>query len=355
MLTLTYPTNVQLDRLLQEYVVDLSDLVGLNEFAPIIGFDYQEVRWDELDSDFGMTAPHGMDSDPRIDKRPGSKTRSYEPIPFKESDVIKESELLKARQLGTLGGVVSIDTLVARVMKSRADKTKIRAEWCVWQMAQGLLDIEENGVKVTEAFPVQTFDTQVAWDQYATATPLKDIQDAAMQFRGPTGATGEGAFAYVNRKTLNDVLNNKNDDDLWGFRSQNFLALTFSTKEVNSIFEARGLPTLRLYDGGYVDKNKQFQFFIPDDVVIIKGKRQLNQVVANFATTPTLHRKKKDGNMDNGFFSILEINGRPNTGSSSVNLNDLGEAANPNIKHTGGVYGGPVCWYPRSIIKMDVS
>jgi len=340
--------------LLQEYVVDTSGLVGLTEVAPIIEFETQRVRWDELDTDRGMTSPHAMDSDPRIDKRPGSKTREYEPIPFKESDVIKESELLRARELGTIGNVVNIDRLVARVMKARADKSKIRAEWCVWQMAQGALTVDENGVKVAETFPVQTFDAAVGWATVATATPLKDWETSCMKFRGPTGASPQGAIGYMNQKTANDLLNNKNENDLWGFRGQNFMSLTFSLKQVTSIFEDRGLAIPKVYDGGYVDRNGDFQFFIPDGVVIIKGKRQLNQAVANFATTPSLHRKTPAGVNAPGFFSILEINGQPNTGAGVV-LSELGNASNPQIKHTGGVYGGPVCWYPRSFVKMDVS
>lgn len=354
MLTLTYPTNLQLDMLLQEYVTDTTGLVGLSEFAPITSFETQRVRWDELDAERGMTAPHAMDADPRIDKRPGSKTREYEPIPFKESDVIKESELLRARELGTLGNVVNIDRVVARVMKSRADKTKIRAEWCVWQMAQGVIDVNENGVLVHETFPIQTFDPVVAWDVFATATPFKDWQAACMKFRGPIGATAKGGFGYMNQKTCNHMLNNRNEDDLWGMLQRRFTSTEFGLKEVTTIFEDFGLATPKVYDGGYVDRNGDYQFFVPDDVVIVKGKRQLNQVIANFATTPSLHRRTPAGVNAPGFFSILEINGRPNDGAGVV-LSELGDSSNPQIKHTGGVYGGPVCWYPRSIVKMDVS
>jgi|SRR5436853_2164537 len=162
MLIATFPTNYELDIVTQEYTIQRDAFTG-QIILPFVDHHVQRVRWDEKDSERGMTSPHAMDADPKVDKRPGSKTREYEPIPFKQTDLIKESELLRARELGTLAGSISLDRLVADTMKARVDKTYIRAEWLRWKTLTGGFTINENGVKVTETFPVQTYNAAIAW------------------------------------------------------------------------------------------------------------------------------------------------------------------------------------------------
>lgn len=346
-LTFTFPTNVELDVVTQEYVIESDKFLGA-EILPDTEFMSQKVRWDERDSERGKTSAHAMDADPKIDKRPGSKTREYEPIPFKESDLIKESEILRARELGTLGGVINLDREVTRIARARMDKTKIAAEVARWQCLTGLLDINENGVRVRETFPVQTYEVAESWDKPDVAAPIKDANACKLKFRG-TGASAMGAKEYMNQTMVNLLLENVNDDDLRGFRSQNFLSLAFSLEELNKINEARGLSTIVPYDEGYIDANGDFQLFIPDGFSVVVGKRPAGQVVGGFGMTPTLHRTK-NGMPAPGYFNFLEVNGQPNRGSASVDMEALGGAANPNIKNTGGVYGGPFLWYARSII-----
>lgn len=348
-LVLGFPTNVELDMVTQEYVVQRDQLIG-GSILPFQNVMTQRVQWDELDIEHGMTPPHSMDADPQVQKRPGSKTREYTPIPFKASEVIKESELLRSRELGTLAGVIRIDDEVARRSKARIDKDFIRAEWLRWNCLQGAIAINENGVKVDETFDVQTHDAS-DWGTHNTATPLKDFDDVGLKFRG-TGASASGAVAYMNRTTANHLLENSNDADIQGFRSQNFLALTFSIEEANRILVGRSLPTMSVYDEGYFDANGDFQLFIPDDKVIVVGKRMPGERIGDFVLTPTLHRQT-NGMPAPGFFSFITVNGQTNPGS--VVLSQLGSAGNPKIEITTGFYGGPRLIYPKSIVVMDVS
>ena len=352
MLTFTFPTAFSLDRVTQEYWVNVKNFIGIGKYAPVYKFLTQRVQWEELDAIRGMTVPHVMGTDPKIDKREGSKLREYEPIPFKESDVIDERELLRAREIGTIGNVVNLDRLVARTMKRRSDKTFIRMEWAVWQMFAGQLEVNENGVYVKETFPVQHFATVVPWSDHANATIVKDLEDLSLLYRG-TGATAAGATIPINRKDLNHVLNNKNPDDLWGFRGTNFVSTTYSLKQVNDILEGRGVPTFELNDTGFIDKNKNFQSFIADGHPSVIGKRPEGDVIANFGSTPSMHRQE-NGVDAAGPFSILEVNDGPNNGVA-VTGSALGQDSNPNLKVTGGIYGGPVLWYPRSVIALDTT
>ena len=354
MLTYTFPTNFQLDLLEQELVIDPASFIGVGRLAPVRDFFTQRVQWEQLDLERGMTAPHNMETDPKIDTRPGSVLREYDPIAFKESDLIKEKELLRAREIGTINNVVSLDRLVARILAARKLKTWVRMEWAIWAMFGGALAIDENGVKVSETFPVQTFATTVPWATHETATPLKDITNACLKFRG-TGASGQGGVIYVNQTDLNDLFQNKNEDDLWGFRGTNFVSQTYSLQQVNDIFAARGLPKIEVYDQGYIAANGTWTPFIPNGHPVLLGKRvQMGQVIANFASTPSMHRVQ-GGLWQPGYFSILEVNGGPNSGAATVSGEALGQAANPNLKLTGGIYGGPILWYPLSVISLDVT
>jgi len=346
-----YPTNVALDEATQEYFIQRELFIG-DQIMPFREHWTQRVQWDELDGERGMTSPHNMRSDPRVSGRPGSKTREYEPIPFKETDVIREDELLRARQMATLGGVVDLHQLVGERIKAREDKNFIRAESLRWQALRGEIDIDENGVRVHETFPVQVYNVVNDWDDFATATPLADDMAVSRMFRG-TGASARGAKAYLNATTLEWRLRNGNDDDLRGFRSQNFLSIAFSLDEMNKINVARGLPEYVLYDEGFINDDEDFETFIEDGEVIVTGKRPAGQVVGDISMTPTLHRVK-NGVQAPGMFTIIEVNGQSNRSMTEVSLADLGAGKNPKIEVTGGFYGGPRMLYPRSVIRMRV-
>ena len=91
-LVLTFPTNAELNTVVQDYVAQTQNFIGA-QILPETQAMTQKVRWDERDHDRGMTAPHVMGSDPKTDRRMGSVTREYEPIPFKETDLLKEDEM----------------------------------------------------------------------------------------------------------------------------------------------------------------------------------------------------------------------------------------------------------------------
>lgn len=340
-----FPTNVEMDVTTQEYVRDHEKMLG-EEILPIKECETQRVEWDELDNETGKTAAHNMDNDPRVKSRPGSKRKSYEPIPHKESEVVKESELLNARAFGTLGNTINIDTLVMERFNSRIQKDHVTKESEIWQALQGALNIDENGVKVSETFPVQEYEALVDWTDHDLATPLADSNAEALLFRG-TGASAQGAIKYMNQVTFNHLLENANGKDIRGFNT-GLQQVNFDLEAINKINQKRGLPIIKVYDEGWYDDDEDFQLFIPDGVAITIGKRQMGQKVGDFCLTPSLHRTK-NGQPASGFFAFIEVNGRPNKGG--IATEDLGGAGNPQIKVTSGYYGGPRIKYPRSVIK----
>jgi hypothetical protein len=349
-LIFTFPTNVSLDLVLQEYVVQRDKLRGL-QLAPFIDLLTQKVRWDIRDNVRGLTKTHVMGTNPQLGKRPGSKTKEYTPFYFKEEDVIKEDEILRSRELGTLGGVVSIDTEVALTMKNRVDRNFLRAESLIWQMLTGLITLDDANVKASETFPIQTLDAS-NWGDLSNGAPLKDFMDVQLLFPG-SGASAAGAMAFMNQKTANNLLRNNNAADIRGYQTRQFIASTYGVADANKILTDRNLPNIEVYNEGYYDDAGVFQFFIPDDKVVVMGKRGQGEVCCNFGLTPSLHRTK-NGMPAPGFFSFITVNGGPNNGAAQIDLQQLGQDGNPKIGIIGGMYGGPMCWYPRSIVRMDV-
>ena len=247
---------------------------------------------------------------------------------------------------------MSIDDLVMDRFSARMGKDAIRQEWEIWQCLQGSLAINENGVVIAEAFPIQSFTPTVPWDTSATATPLKDLNAIKLLFRG-TGASAQGAVIKLNQATFNKLLENTNANDLRGFNVENFRSATFDIDQFNKLLAARGLPIFEVYDEGYLDDAALFQPYIPNGRAICVGKRAAGQPVGNYILTPTLHRQN-GGQPAPGFFAFITVNGAPSPmGTTSVDLATLGAAGNPKIAVTSGFYGGPVLYYPRSIVKIN--
>jgi|CXWL01.1.fsa_nt_gi hypothetical protein len=352
MLTLTFPTNAELNEVVQAFEASPEDYIG-KQILPDNESMFQEVRWDERDHDRGITSAHTMGTDPKTGTRQGSRTRSYTPIPFKETDLLKEDEILRSRQLGTMAGTLDLSEEIARIAKDRFDKTEARKEKLRWDTLLGAIAINENGVKVDETFPVQTHDVAVAFGTAATAAPLKEFNAVKLKFR-KTGASADGAKAYLNQTTANMLLENQNAGDLKGFQNANFTQLPYSIDEANKVLKVRGLPELVVYDEGWVDDNDDLQLFIPDNRIIVVGKRKKGQSVGDFMSTPSLHNNR-NGQPAPGFFSIIEVNGSPSEQVGAVSMGQLGSSKNPKVEITGGIYGGTRLIYPKSVIVMDVS
>ncbi len=348
-LTYTFPTNHELTEVAKDFVIQPSQFIG-EKILPFNDVNTQRVEWDSEDDEAGMTAPHALDSDPKVVERPGSKLLGYEPLHFKESEMIKESELLKARQLGTLNGTINIDELVMRRLGVRMNKDRVRAEWIRWQSLLGGFSINENGVVANEAFDVQVFNPVVDWNDNANSTILGDLEAMSLMFEG-VGATAQGAMIYMNRRTLNQVLANTNNSDLAAFRNANFRNTNYSIAEANELFEKRGIPQIALYDEGYKDKDGVYHHFIPTGKAVLVGQRTGSEKVGDFILTPSLH-KESGGMPAPGFFALITVNGHASAGN--VGVVSLGQKENPNVKITSGFYGGPRFKYAKSVIKCNL-
>ncbi len=332
-----FPTAVELDFVVQEYAGVAQEQMLGHQILPLVERNTDRVRWDILDNDRGMTRPVAPDADPAFDERLGVTTKEYTPLEFGQFARIPRSEIESARRLGTLGEVVDVSELVTRELTRQLNKVHLRIEFLIWQALLGQISFNENGVVVTETFPVQTYTAATSWADRANATPLRDFDAVALLMRG-TGASLSGARAYANRKVINSLLENGNTADIRGLMNLQTTA-TIGLTEVNRVMALRGLPEVIQYDEGYYDDAGNFIPFIPDNTVIVVGRRPTGQQVGDFLLTRTAYKLQA---------------GEPQPGIWQRVIPPREDSTNPTILVGAGFKGGPRLLYPRSVVVMNV-
>lgn len=348
MLTFLVPTSVELRGPIQNYVQAMDRFKGLS-ILPFADSFSQFIETDVRDNDEGMTKPHVLGTDPAIDARAGSKRYRYDPLYFKESDVLNEADLLRARNLGTFGQPVDLVTEVTRLAKKRAMKTMTRVEWTIWQVLGGHLQFNENGVKVDQTWNVASHTPTEDWDNFDDSTPLTDLDVALDKFDG-TGARAEGARIFGNRQTWRLMMQNQNDEDLKALDKSNWGDFRFMFSRLAEIVKDKTGAMIESYDEGYLAAGGQFTKFLPTGQIRIIGQRGDGQPVGNWWRTPSFHIMKGDQPQP-GYFVMVNVNDHESEGSYS----NLGSAANPKISVTGGIYGGPNLDFEDNVIKMEVT
>lgn len=342
------PTNSEIRGPIQNYIQNVDDLLGL-QLCPFEDSMAQFIETDVRDHEEGMTAAHVLGTDPEIDERAGSKKFKYSPLHFKETDVMNEADILRARQLGTYGQPVDLMTEVTRIARNRAVKTLTRVEWTIWQMFGGRLQITEGKVKVDEKWDgVQEHEPVALWSNLEDATPLTDLDIAGDKFDG-TGASMEGAIVAANRQTWRLVMQNQNDADLKALDRTQWGNFRFMFSALAKIIEDKCGAIIKSYDKGYM-QGGQFHKFLTTGQVRIIGKRAGDEKVGKWWRTPSMHITK-NGQEQPGYFVIVEANGKASTGSVA----ELGQSKNPKIEITGGVYGGPNLDFEDNVIGMEVT
>lgn len=343
----TIPTNEELRSPIQNFTQNVDEFLGL-QILPWADSMAQFIETEETEEDEGMTAPHLLGTDTKIDKKKGSKKFRYDPLYFKETDVLNEADILRARQLGTYGRPVDLITEVTKLAKKRARKTMTRVEWTIWQVLGGTLAFNENGVKVNETWNVQTHTPAALFSDLSNSKPLTELDVAGDKFDG-TGASMEGATIAANRQTWRLLMQNQNDTDLKALDRTNWGNFRFMFSELAKIIQDKCGAIIKSYDQGY-KSGGVFTKFLPYGQMRIIGKRRDGMPIGNWWRTPSLHIMKGDQPQP-GYFVLVEANGKPSTGSYT----EAGQSKNPKIEVTGGIYGGPNLDFEDNVIKLAVA
>lgn len=346
-----YPSNFKITQIMPDLMQrGREGRVGLDIFPPT-EVNVAEVRWIQKDNYYGLQQFRGLGGEPTHVQRVGLKTFAYEPGVFGEFVDINEQELVRR------AGSAPIDTTPIDVtdLVMEADEQLIgrefdRMEASVWSiLTTGTLSLSKPGpnaatIAYTDTYPIQSYTASVTWGTSATATPIKDFQNVQQLQLGRSVDFGAGAVAYANQVTLNKLMNNQNTADLNGRRTQ-YGATINNLADIGSYWQAQNLPRLVAYDQGYfatigLTGAGSFTKFIPDNKVVVVGKRPGNARVGEYQLT-----RNASNNLNAGSYRYMidRING--------VN----GEKRTPaNIEVHRGHNGGPAVYYPSAIVVMNV-
>lgn len=356
--TYVFPTSQQITAIAQEKlpVLQMNDPI-FTQF-PIVSKPWVNLRWEQMDSFKGLQQLRGIGGEPNRVAKVGAKSYLMEPGAYGEFQTIDEKELLERRPLGSWDGFVNISDLVMTAQDQLLNRRINRIKWILWQLlttgrfyvplvtapstggaTPGSAGHSDQWISVTGLgqYGFQSATSAVAWDTYATATPLQDFRAIKLLARGRSVDFGPGATAYMNQSTFNHLIRNTNAADFGGKRAMNqtFSTLT-SVSDVNRVFLDADLPQIAIHDDGYIDDNGVFQLYIPTGTCVVVGKRVNGDPLGNYVYT----RNMVNGGEPGPYMFVNDYNAAPI------------RRVPPSIEVHDGHNGGPVLYYPSAIVRL---
>jgi Phage major capsid protein E len=348
--TYVFPSSEELTAIAQEKLPTLTMDDPIFKHFPIQQKNMINLRWEQMDDYTGLQQLRGVGGEPQRVKRVNAKSYSFEPGVYGEYLVIDEKELLERRPMGTWDGFVPINDLVMAAQDQLMNRQIDRLRWILWtllvngaffvNLPTGAIGHGDQYANVTALgqFGVQTAVATLGWVNFATATPLQDLRSIGLLARGRSVDLGNTATCYINRKMFFNLVRNTNLNDFGGKKAFNmtFSSLT-SLSDVNKVLIDADVPQIAIYDQGYIDDTNTFQLFIPDGTALVVGSRTNGDPLGAYYLTRNIV------NVDTGPGMYMKII-------------DWGVGDHPRISRSievhSGHSGGPVLYYPSSIVRL---
>jgi hypothetical protein len=360
----TYPTVQELRMLDQEKTPKLTQDDLIFQYFPIVEQPVIDVRFTQRDNYTGLQGFRGVGGQPTRVRRVGAKSYLYEPGVYGEFITLEEKEIIERAAWANPNQYMSLDAMVTEAQDQLIQRRVDRIKWIMWTLlATGIFfvptqqaEAQNTGTGVQGGaghgdmyanvtaigqFGIQTFTASPTWATLATATPMADLRNFQLTAeRGRSVSFGRGTVAIMNRATFLNVVNNQNANDLGGQVRDPGGSKMISLDNVNEVLIAQDLPTIIVYDEGYIDDNNTFQLWVPNNVVILIGARANGEPVGQYWLT----RNANNDGMAPGVYQFV---------------NDSGLVPNQKIVPRqidvhDGHNGGPVLFYPSAIGRMTV-
>jgi len=335
--TYTYPSNLELKEIQQSLLAVLTQNDPIFEIMPIVETDAALVAWEQEDDYIGLQQIRGYNGAPNTVKAVGGKRFQIEPGIYGEMLPVDELEITTRRGFGDQSArPVNVSDLVRKRQDQLMTREVNRIRHIGWTLVStGTFSINgpDGLAHHTDTFSLQTHAGS-DWSTVATATPLVDFRNAKLLGRGYSVNFGAQAKAYANSTTVNYMLNNTNTADIGGKRLNGGNSFN-SLKDMNSVLLDNDLPQVVPYDEGYKNDANSFQLFIPNDKVVIVGRRSDGGRIAEYQMT----RNANNANEAPGAYT--KVVDDPNKVPRTV-----------EVHH--GHNGGPAIYFPSAIIIMSV-
>lgn len=338
--TYTYPSAAELRVIEQDKLPALSAADPIFSILPIETADDDLLLWEQSDNYTGLQQIRGLNGEPPRVKQVGAKAYMMRPGVYGEFIRIDEEQLTRRRAWGSFGTPIDIADLVMgaqdQLLGRRIDMIRYIG-WTLLTTGTFAVANPQGGLPMhTDSFSLQTFDAAISWATAASATPLADLRAMQLLSRGRGVDFGPRAMLYVNRVTANHLLANTNAADLGGKRTSGLANIT-SMAEVNAVMTSEGLPTIAIYDEGYLDASGTFIPFIPDLTGVLVGRRTSGAAIGNYRMT----RNANNPNLEPGAYTKVV---------------DKGEHEVPRIIDVhDGHNGGPVLYHPSAVVRVILS
>jgi hypothetical protein len=336
MATYVYPANSELQLIAREKAAVLTQDDPIFGEMPIVEVDSHLLEWEQQDNFLGLQQVRGLNGQFGRVKAVGGKRFRLEPGVYGEYAPVDEEALTVRRQFGTFNGPINISDLVMEKQDQLLGRRFDRIRYIGWTLlATGTFSVSnaDGTVTHTDTYTTQTYAAGVAWSTVATATPLADFRAIKLKQRGKGCSFGAQAKAYMNQTTFNNMIANTNASDLAGRRTSG-LSTVLSLNDANALLLGEDLPQVVIYDEGYLDDAGSFQLFIPNNKVVVVGRRPGGQKIMDYAMT----RNANNPNLAPGAFM------------------DVVESARPpkTIEVFDGHNGGPRIYFPSAVVIASV-
>jgi hypothetical protein len=309
------------------------------DIFPIREKDADLLIWEQQDNYTGLMQVRGLNGAPPRVKPVGYKRYQMEPGVYGEHSEVDEAELVRRARPASFTEFISINDLVAEKQMQLMARQFDRFELIIWNLlVTGTFSVPgpTGAVLHTDSYTLQTFSAGTAWSTSATSTPLADMRSAQLLALGHGAVFDATAKAYMNQVTFNNLISNSNATDLYGRRTQGFGTFN-GPKQIAELFMGDNLPQIIVYEGGYIPDGGTFTRFIPNNKVVLVGRRTTNADIGEFRLT----RNACNPNMGPGVYTNV------------VDFRNMGHIP-PKIEVHRDVNGGPVIYFPSSMVVMSV-
>lgn len=239
-------------KVIDNLVVDSKEFRGM-EKVPIVTTNADKVEFDIDVVAGGMTQAVAPGAESPTWEQAGAKTISFTPGHFREKTLLTEKDVTTIRQLGTYEQIQTARNLMTRKAITSRYRTEARVEWCRWQMMQGSLSINNNGIQYTVTYDIPSrFTPTLAgadrWNQ-TTADPLADLMEWVELFRDVSAMPGE---VWINKGMMRLLMNSSviraiRDTIYYGPSNDKFMNPGVLK---NILTQSIGDMDLVVYDGG---------------------------------------------------------------------------------------------------------
>ena len=253
---LVYPTSAELDEIARDKLPRLTADRPCFDIFPMKDEDNALVMWEQRDNFYGLQQLRGLNGEPPKVRKLGARRFQMEPGFYGEFIPIDETELTLRRQYGSFGTPVDVSDLVMDAQDQLLERRLDRLEWIIWTLlVTGTFAVSTalGTIAHTDVYNFQQYTAGTTWATAATSTPLADLRAIKLLARGHSVSFGPDSYVYLNQVTMNNVLSNTNNADIYGRRTAG-LGTFNSEQQVNQLFSGDGLPTFMVYDEGYLNE-----------------------------------------------------------------------------------------------------